>query len=310
MVTFTILGQVAQARSRTPSCHRHPAGRPDVRRRIGDLEPGCRPRSRFRPTAGRSTWTYASLASGDPAVTITYDVTIDADASGDLVNVAELCVSELPDCVSADATVTPIAGELGIQKSNDAPLVATDLGDGTTVDLPTAAEGATVTYTLDYTVKEVVHNGVVTDVLPAGVTYVDGSASSDAQFTFVNYNPSTRTLTWKAAEVSENGSLTYKVTIDAGAAELAQPLVNTATIDSDETEPASDDLPGLRRAGPARPDAPADRRARAVGPREQPGLRPDAHPPLRRCLRPGDRVRHPGPGARPAAGPPRLSRSG
>ena len=74
-----------------------------------------------------TTWTYASLNSGDPAVTITYDVTIGAGASGDLVNVAELCVSELPDCVSADETVTPIPGELGIQKSNDAPLVATDL---------------------------------------------------------------------------------------------------------------------------------------------------------------------------------------
>ena len=241
-VTFTILGQVAQGPVTDASVtDTLPAGQTYV----AGSETSSPAETSFTVSAdGRTlTWTYASLASGDPAVTITYDATIDATASGDLVNVAELCVSELPDCVSANATVTPIAGELGIQKSNDAPLVATALGDGSTVDLPTAAEGATVTYTLDYTVKEVVHNGVVTDVLPAGVTYVDGSASSDAQFTFDNYNPSTRTLTWKAAEVSENGSLTYKVTIDAGAAEFAQPLVNTATIDSDETEPASDTSP-------------------------------------------------------------------
>src|SRR4029078_2395849 len=219
VVTFTILGKVAQG----PVT----GGTGTDTLRVGETyvsgsEASSPAETSFTVSAdGRTlTWTYASLASGDPAVTITYDVTIGAGASGDLVNVAELCVSELPDCVSADETVTPIASELGIQKSNDAPLVATDLGNGTTVNLPTAAEGATVTYNTRYTVKAVVHNSVVTDVLPAGVTYVDGSASSDAQFPFDNYNPSTRTLTWKAAEVSENGSLTYKVTIDAGAAEL------------------------------------------------------------------------------------------
>jgi uncharacterized repeat protein (TIGR01451 family)/fimbrial isopeptide formation D2 family protein len=188
------------------------------------------------------TWTYASLAVGDPAVTITYDVTIDSVASGALINVAELCVSEVPDCVSADATVNPTAS-LGIQKSNNAPLVATATGTGTTVDLPTAKEGDTVTYTLDYTVTGAVHNAVITDVLPAGVTYTAGTASSDAQFTFQSYDTATRTLTWKAAEVTENGSLHYDATIDAGAAEHAQPLVNVATIDSDETEPASDNSP-------------------------------------------------------------------
>jgi uncharacterized repeat protein (TIGR01451 family)/fimbrial isopeptide formation D2 family protein len=188
------------------------------------------------------TWTYASLAVGDPAVTITYDVTIDSVASGALINVAELCVSEVPDCVSADATVNPTAS-LGIQKSNNAPLVATATGTGTTVDLPTAKEGDTVTYTLDYTVTGAVHHAVITDVLPAGVTYTAGTASSDAQFTFQSYDTATRTLTWKAAEVTENGSLHYDATIDAGAAEHAQPLVNVATIDSDETEPASDNSP-------------------------------------------------------------------
>jgi hypothetical protein len=75
------------------------------------------------------------------------------------------------------------------------------------------------------------------------VTYTAGTASSDAQFTFQSYNTATRTLTWTAAEVTENGSLHYDATIDAGAAEFAQPLVNVATIDSAETEPASDDSP-------------------------------------------------------------------
>jgi uncharacterized repeat protein (TIGR01451 family) len=121
--------------------------------------------------------------------------------------------------------------------------VPVDLGDGTTVDLPTAEEGDTVTYTLAYTVLGTVHNAIITDVLPEGVTYVDGTASNDAQFTFVEYDDATRTLTWTAPLVDENGSLTYDATIDVGASELAQPLVNVATIDSDETPPDDDDSP-------------------------------------------------------------------
>ena len=114
---------------------------------------------------------------------------------------------------------TPV---LGVQKSNDAPSAAAG----------GVQEGDSVTYTLDYTVANgPVHNGIITDVLPAGVTYMTGSASSDAQFTFIDFNVTTPgALTWKAATVSANGSLTYKVTIDAGAAELAQPLNNTACI--------------------------------------------------------------------------------
>jgi uncharacterized repeat protein (TIGR01451 family)/fimbrial isopeptide formation D2 family protein len=231
-VTFTILGSVADGPvTNAVVTDTLPAGQTYV----DGSESSTPAESSFTVSAdGRTlTWTYASLNDGDPAVTITYDVTIDAGAAGALNNVAELCVSELPNCESDNETVTPNP-ELGIEKSNDAPLV-----DG----LPTAAEGDTVTYTLDYTVLGEVHNGVITDVLPNGVTYVAGTASSDAQFTFSNYNPVTRTLTWNADTVSENGSLTYDATIDDGAAELVQPLVNVATIDSDETEPDSDNSP-------------------------------------------------------------------
>ena len=44
----------------------------------------------------------------------------------------------------------------------------------------------TVTYTLTYTIGDVdVTNGVITDVVPAGLTYVDGSATGNTEFTFV-----------------------------------------------------------------------------------------------------------------------------
>lgn len=77
--------------------------------------------------------------------------------------------------------------------------------------------------------------------LPVGVTYVNGSATSDAQFTFVSFNAATRTLTWTAPSVTIDGTLSYQATVDVGAAELAQPLINVALIDSAQTEPDEDD---------------------------------------------------------------------
>jgi uncharacterized repeat protein (TIGR01451 family) len=95
-----------------------------------------------------------------------------------------------------------------------------------------------VTYTLNYTFGgDPVTMGIITDVLPAGVTYIDGTAVGDAQFTFIGYDIPSRTLTWTAATVSASGSVSYKVTVDVGASELSQPLENLATIDSDQTVP-------------------------------------------------------------------------
>ena len=371
------------------------------------------------------TWTFASLPSGDPAVTITYDVTVDTDANGDpQENEATVCVDEPTPCASDVALITPqspdiqiikTAGDaadgetystdpgavtfhyhvtnsgplalhdvtvtddngtpddtsddftatcpkdtlavdesmdcsathdvlvdttnvavvhgvtdegnpveddddadvvilthgLIIDKSNDAPLETIELPDGSTTDLPTADEGSTVTYTLDYTFAgDPVTNGIITDVLPVGVTYVADSASSDDQFTFQGYDDATRTLTWTAATVSKNGTLTYQATIDVGASELEQPLENVATIDSDQTGPDSDvsdvfvptiPLPATGTPKPTLP--PTDTLGSHAG-TEQPGLQPDARPVGARRSRPPDRVRHSGAGLGPGARPP------
>jgi hypothetical protein len=55
----------------------------------------------------------------------------------------------------------------------------------------------------------------------------------------VSYTSATRTLRWEAATVTASGSVTYKVTVASGAADLAQPLTNVATIASDQTAPSS-----------------------------------------------------------------------
>ena len=99
-----------------------------------------------------------------------------------------------------------------------------------------AKVGDTLTYTLAYDLTNgPVTNGVITDTLPNGLAYVVDSASTTAPFTAVNYNAATRTLTWTATTVSTDGSVSYRVTVLDGSFNLPQPLVNTATIDSDQT---------------------------------------------------------------------------
>ena len=179
----------------------------------------------------------------DESMTCTFTIDVQADT----VNVAVargVTAEGNPVEDDDDAEVVILEFGLIIDKTNDAPLEPLELPDGTIVDLPTADEGETVTYTLAYDLLgDPVTDGIITDVLPVGVTYVVDSATDNAEFTFQGYDDATRTLTWTAEEVSEDGSVTYQATIDEGASELDQPLVNVATIDSAETPPDDDDSP-------------------------------------------------------------------
>jgi uncharacterized repeat protein (TIGR01451 family) len=160
----------------------------------------------------------------------------DIDA-GHYLNTA--CVDATGATQACDA-VDVLSATLTITKTNNAPVQELELPDQTTASLPTATEGSTVTYTLSYTIGAVdVTDATITDVLPAGVTYVNGSASSNDEFTFDGYDSATRTLTWSADAVTKDGTLTYKAKVDKGAGALQQPLENLATIDSNETAPDS-----------------------------------------------------------------------
>jgi fimbrial isopeptide formation D2 family protein/uncharacterized repeat protein (TIGR01451 family) len=188
------------------------------------------------------TWTWASL--GNEGAVVTYDVTIDEDAAiGDQTNVAEICVSELPDCEDDDETVT--VPDLTIVKSftgNTGGVFESEDPDSPLNGTPIAEIGDVLTYTLTYDLTNgPVHNGVITDTLPVGLAYVTGSATNNAEFTFVDFDEATRTLTWTAPLVSADGSVTYQVLVLEGSADLPQPLVNVATIDSDETPPDDDE---------------------------------------------------------------------
>jgi uncharacterized repeat protein (TIGR01451 family) len=136
-----------------------------------------------------------------------------------------------------DETVTVIAPDLTILKSFTGNTKGTGPGG-----VPQAAEGDTLTYTLTYDLTNgPVHNAVIWDTLPVGLTYISGSATGNAEFTFDSFNATTRVLTWVAPIATTDGSVTYKVKVAKGSAELPQPLINVARIVSDETDQDQDD---------------------------------------------------------------------
>ena len=193
------------------------------------------------------TWNLANVVDG---AKITYTATIAAGtAPGSYTNVA--VITQGP-CVAGecddDSTVTVRTPTLTISKAvtgntdgvQDVPLIPDDDGG----PAPRAKIGDTLTFTLTYTLANgPVTNAVITDVLPQG--YGAPTAISDGG----TYAAATRTITWSWASLAASGSVTYKVVVLAGADELAQPLVNLATIDSDDT-PADDDIQPVVVAGP------------------------------------------------------------
>jgi uncharacterized repeat protein (TIGR01451 family) len=140
----------------------------------------------------------------------------------------------------AGASTEVVCSVLVIAKSFTGNTGGTDPNLG----VPVAKIGDTLHYTLNYVGSGPITNAVITDVLPIGLDFVEGSASSDANLAFVGFDDATRTLTWAAAADvtldSPSGSLTYDVVVLAAAAEEVQPIDNVATIDSDETEPDDD----------------------------------------------------------------------
>jgi uncharacterized repeat protein (TIGR01451 family) len=118
-----------------------------------------------------------------------------------------------------------------------------DRGTDPDLGVPAAKIGDTLTYTLHYSGEGLLQNAFITDVLPVGLVFVNGSALGNADFNDGTYDAVTRTITWLAkGDLPDptDGSLTYHVTVPAAAADQPQPLINTATIDSDQTAPVSD----------------------------------------------------------------------
>jgi uncharacterized repeat protein (TIGR01451 family) len=190
-------------------------------------------------------WIIPSIAKNGGSEVLTFSVTLDADFPTGITHLPNVVVvtgpgsncaagSEDADC---DTDTTVSESSLTIDKTL-ADTGATDPD----LNVPSAQVGDTLHYTLAYTGHGPITNAVITDVLPVGIEYVAGSAAGDANFTFDSYNAASRTLTWKAATLPDpaTGSVTYDAKVAAAAPDQPQPLVNTASIVSDQTPIDSD----------------------------------------------------------------------
>ena len=121
------------------------------------------------------------------------------------------------------ATINGVCPPLNISKTDDV-FGCADVGD-------------TITYTICYDNLQnpclVVHNVTINDTLPAGVSFVSASGSG-------SYDAGTRNVTWDIGTVQARAPetcVTLNVTVNTGTE--GQTLTNCATIESDETEPAT-----------------------------------------------------------------------
>ena len=192
--------------------------------------------------SGVISWPTFSLAANGGTKTLTFTVTL--ASSGWPVGTTELpntvvvigmgsnCPAGAGD-EDCDTTTTVNQPALTIVKD----VTGNSIGTDPILGVPAAKVGDTLVYTLTWTLTSgPVHNAVIVDVLPTGMTAPTGISNGGV------YVAATNTITWNLGTLSDpTGSVTYHVIVRAADAALAQPLVNVATIDSDETAPDSDD---------------------------------------------------------------------
>ena len=179
----------------------------------------------------------------------TYHATVTEKASGDVL------IEDDAHAYTFDITVTQTGAGLKAEISNErgnktftntftphdntkTVTKADASGAKVDVDGKLVGVGDTLTYTIGWANNSVDDRGAaraadvtVTDVLPKGVDYVEGSADGAA------YDAATRTLTWSLGEqaAGATGTLSFDVKVSAEAA-VVDDISNTATVKVGENE--------------------------------------------------------------------------
>lgn len=179
----------------------------------------------------------------------TYHATVTEKANGDVL------IEDDAHAYTFDITVTQTGAGLKAEISNErgkktftntftphdntkTVTKADALGAKVDVDGKLVGVGDTLTYTIGWANNSVDDRGAaqaadvtVTDVLPKGVNYVEGSADGAA------YDAATRTLTWSLGEqaAGATGTLSFDVKVSAEAA-VVDDISNTATVKVGENE--------------------------------------------------------------------------
>jgi len=173
-------------------------------------------------TPGTGVWNIGALANSSSAtLVITATVTGTAPVTNTASKTAEVQPDPVPANDSANATINPVSADIAVTK---------------TVDNPTPNFGSSVTFTITAT-----NNGPsnatgvhVTDLLPAGLTYVSASPSVGT------YTPGTGVWNIGALANGTNATLSINATVTGTA-----PVINTA-IKTAEVQP--DPVPGNNSA--------------------------------------------------------------
>ncbi|HJW76618.1 MAG TPA: DUF11 domain-containing protein, partial [Thermoleophilia bacterium] len=175
-----------------------------------------------------------TLAAGE-SMTCTATLPVDFGVRTNVAVVTANPVLDVEGEVSASDDAVVRVPQLVIEKS------FTGNTNGETAEGKQALEGDILTYTLAYDLTDgPVTDGIITDVLPEGLVYLNLTATDSDEFSFLDYDEATRTLTWTAPIVTKDGTVTYQVAVEDGAAALEQPLENIVTIDAGETAPDDD----------------------------------------------------------------------
>ncbi len=191
----------------------------------------------FDPATRTITWDdLGDLADGTYFLTYKATVADDVEHGEELINAAAATSpnSQCPDFETLGeeckdtSTVIPRVPTLVIDKVADVEEIAITGPANAPVATPSV-----VTWTLTYTLANgPVTNAVISDEVPAGLEYVDGSASGGGVF-----DEATNTITWTYPTLTESGSVTFQTSVDPETISRTEPTVNVAVIDSDETTP-------------------------------------------------------------------------
>jgi uncharacterized repeat protein (TIGR01451 family) len=171
------------------------------------------------------SWSLGTVAASDPAVVLSFTVTVDPSRTADLSNTATV-TSDTEDPATADDSDTE---PTQVITRADLSIVKTDSPD------PVVA-GTNLTYTLtvDNTGPSDALNVVVSDVVPAGTTFVSATAGGA-------YNSGTNTVTWSLGTVAASDpAVVQTFTVAVSPSRLAD-LSNTATVSSTTTDPVPGD---------------------------------------------------------------------
>ncbi|KAF5279831.1 hypothetical protein FQR65_LT15193 [Abscondita terminalis] len=181
-----------------------------------------------------------------------------ADASGGSVASGVVTFTMLDIAAGATATltfkVTVNADLTGVTAINNVALVKKDAADPGKETFPPAADASITAVKggeqVEYAIyvrnngNQVLNNVQISDVLPAGVTYVSGGSQASGTVSFV-----IPTL----AVGATNGPLTFTVSVNQNLSGISK-ITNIATVKSNENNVPAESFPPVNNANPTEPN--------------------------------------------------------